>query len=145
MSRPGNKNAPWEYREAVYKKVQEVMKFTGQYPTGPDAFIGDWVCTINPNSGDDVKPAYYQSFNQDGTAPTKAINGSWESSNDKWKYNQNNTLNLSKFVGSTQQFGMGQQPTYSEINYLALIKSPDELVLFNGDGTLILLFTRLES
>lgn len=144
MDRIDHKDEPGEYRNSVYEGVQETLKFKGEKPASPEALLGDWVVRFgNPYSISAAPVTSYQSFLEDGAAPAKAADGSWQSVKDRWKFNDDGSFSLWAYVDPMPEYGI-DEPTYSEERYHVLMKNSDEFVLFNGDGSLIQVYTRVK-
>ena len=144
MDRIDHKDEPGEYRNAVFSEVQKLLNFTGHKPNDANAFLGDWECSINPYLEGHSEPKYYQSFLSDGSAPVKACDGSYENPKDKWEFNKDNSISLWTYVEAMPEYGL-EEPTYSEDCYHVLIKNENEFVLFNGDGSLIFHYKRVNA
>ncbi len=144
MGRIDHKDEPGAYRTAVFEAVQRTLDFKGEEPTDRNVFFGDWVCRFgNPYSIGASLPTSYQSFDPDGNAPAKAIDGTWQNLKDRWALNSDHSFSLWSYVEPMPEYGI-DEPTYSEERYHVLMKSTEEFVLFNGDGSLILIYTRAE-
>jgi hypothetical protein len=85
----------------------------------------------------------YQTFRDDGSSSSKAMDGSWENTKDRWKLNSNLSFSLWSYVDAMPEYGI-DEPTYSEESYHVLIKNQNEFVLFNGDGSLLMVYSRNE-
>jgi hypothetical protein len=144
MEQIDHKDEPGEYRAAVFAAVQKTLGFKGEPPTGPTVFVGDWICRIgNPYSIATEPPMSYQTFRPDGSSSARAMDGSWENTKDRWKLNGDLSLSLWSYVEAMPEYGI-DEPTYSEERYHVLVKTQNEFVLFNGDGSLILVYSRNE-
>jgi len=81
------------------------------------------------------------SFHADGTAPAKAVDGTWDNPKDYWQFNADHSFSELSYVEAMPEYGL-DEPTYSEDRYHVLKNGEGEFVLFNGDGSLILIFSR---
>lgn len=136
MDRIDHKDEPGEYRAGVFERVQQTLKFKGMAPKDRKSFFGDWVCQI-----ENSPPKSYQSFSSNGDAQSRAVDGSWQSLKDKWEFNEDHSFSLWSYVEPMPEYGINE-PTYSEERYHVLIKNEEAFVLFNGDGSLILVYTK---
>ena len=119
------------------------MGFKGTPPTGPDFCLGDWIYRFHiPNVPEHAQRQVYQSFHTDFSAPARARDGSFDNTKDRWAFNDDKSLSLWSYVEAMPDYGI-DAPTYSEDRYHVLIKDPDSFVLFNGDGSLIMVYTRV--
>lgn len=144
MDQIDHKDKPGEYRNSVFEAVQETLKFKGEKPPGLEVFLGNWVCRFgNPYSIEGAPVTSYQSFLQDGSATEKAVDGSWQNLKDRWKFNDDGSFSLWSYVEPMPEYGI-DKPTYSEERYHVLMKHSDEFALFNGDGSLIKVYTKVK-
>lgn len=144
MDQIDHKDEPGEYRAAIFEAVQSTLGFKGEPPSGPAVFIGDWVCrTGNPYSIATEPLVSYQTFRADGSSLARAMDGSWENMKDRWELNSNRSFSLWSYVDAMPDYGI-DEPTYSEERYHVLVKNQDEFVLFNGDGSLLMIYSRDE-
>lgn len=144
MDRIDHKDEPGEYRDAVFAEVQRLLGFTGSKPNDVNVFLGDWKCSMKPYLEGHSEPKYYQRFLSNGSAPVKACDGSYDNPKDKWKFNDDKSFSLCTYVEAMPEYGI-EKPTYQEDCYHALIKDKNEFILFNGDGSLILLYKRVNA
>lgn len=144
MDRIDHKDEPGEYRNSVFARVQETLKFKGDKPAGPEAFLGSWAVRFgNPYSIEAAPVTSYQSFLEDGAAPARAADASWKNLKDRWKFNDDGSFSLWAYVEPMPEYGIDES-TYSEERYHVLMKNSDEFVLFNGDASLIQVYTRVK-
>lgn len=138
-----NKDKPGQDRDAVFEEVQRELNFRGQTPTDAVFFIGDWTCTYSSNfaSWDNLPPDVFRSFFADGAAPGRAVDGTWDQPKDRWKFNEDKSFSDWTYIDPMPEYGI-DKPTFSEDRYHVLIRSPDKFVLFNGDGSLIMIYSR---
>ena len=84
MDQIDHKDEPGEYRAAVFEEIQRSLNFRGEAPADPAFFFGDWVCRFGgPEPLGDSLPHCYQSFFPDGSAPAKAVDGTWNNPKDR--------------------------------------------------------------
>lgn len=144
MDQIDHKDEPDEYRAGVFVAVQKTLGFKGEPPSGPAVFVGDWVRrTGNPHSIATKPLMSYQTFRADGSSSSKAMDGNWENTRDRWELNSNRSLSLRSYIDAMPEYGI-DEPTYSEERYHVLVKNRDEFVLFNGDGSLLMIYSRDE-
>jgi hypothetical protein len=136
MDRIDHKDQPGEYRASVFQEVQLKLKFKGEQPKDRNIFLGDWVCRFG-----DSEPKSFQSFTPDGNTSSKAVDGTWESKKDRWELNTDLSFSLWAYTEPMPEYGINE-PTYSEERYHVLIKSKNEFVLFSGDGSSILVYSK---
>lgn len=145
MDRIDHKDEPGEYRAGVFAEVQKTLGFKGEPPSNTTVFIGDWICrTGNPYSISTEPLTSYQTFRADGISSSRAMDGSWENTRDRWELNRNHSFSLWSYVEAMPEYGI-EEPTYSEERYHVLMKNKDEFVLFNGDGSLLKIYSRDEN
>lgn len=143
MNQPiDHKDEPGEHREGVFTYVRQTVGYTGSTPVGPDYFLGDWVWGfLVPGSYDQFTPFARKSFDADGSAPGKALDGSSESPNDRWVLNEDMSFSEWTYVDPMPEYGH-DKPTMQEDRYHVLIKDADEFVLFNGDGSIVMIYRK---
>ena len=144
MNQIDHKDQPGEYRAAVFAEVQRRLSFRGETPADPAFFLGDWVCRFARDSSEQSPPHCYRSFFPDGTAPARAADGAWSTPKDCWKLNEDRSFSLWSYVEAMPEYGI-EQPTYSEDCYHVLMKNGEEFVLFNGDGSLVMVYARTKA
>ncbi len=146
-TRIDNKDEPGEYRAAVFDQVQNELGFSGEPPSGPAIFLGDWV-TVTQIHGlrptEPVPPSAVRSFLEDGTTPLKAVDGSFEYTKDRWVLNDDGSFSIWAFVEPMPEYGIFE-PMHSEDRYHVIMNGSDKFVLFNGDGSLMMLYERVST
>lgn len=137
-----NKDKP-DVRDEVFADVQRELGFEGHTPSDSAYFVGSWTCTFRHDfkTWDDSSPNLVRSFHADGAAPAKAIDRSWEGPKDRWKFNDDQSFSEWTYGDPMPEFDI-DEPTYTENRFHVLMRSPDAFVLFNGDGSLILIYLR---
>lgn len=137
-----NKDEPGQYRREVFEDVQAQLGFKGAPPTRAEAFLGDWLYRFHwRHDTRNTTPTARQSFQKDGYAPAKALDGSFENPKDRWVLNEDMSLSIWSHVDAMPDYGI-PEPTYSEDRYHVLLNGPDTFVLFNGDGSIIMIYER---
>lgn len=137
-----HEHEPGSHRILVFDEVQRSLDFKGETPTDRAFFIGDW--TYRFASQDDPHAFAYQSFLADGAAPAKAVDGTWDQHEDRWKFNDDRSFSLWSYTEAMPEYDV-EEPTYSEKRFHVLLKSRDEFVLFNEDGSVIIIYARAKS
>ena len=144
MDRIDHKDERGEHRDAVFDYVRQNLGFTGSEPTNAEFCLGDWKCSFfQPHLPEKFKPFTYQSFRSDGSAPAKAIDGSFDNPKDRWVLNDDIGFSLWTYVEPMPEYGI-EEPTFSEDRYHVLIKDQNQFVLFNGDGSIVMVYERKE-
>ncbi len=140
-----HKDEPGAYRIAVFAEVQRRIGWSGETPEDRSFCEGDWVYRFAPFNPSDESPAFaYVSFFSDGAASSRAVDGTWHSPANRWAFNDNRSFSYWSYIEPMPQYGI-DEPTYSEDRYHVLTNGRREFVLFNGDGSLVQVYTRLES
>ena len=137
-----NKDKSAAHRTAVFEEVQRVLDFTGSPPSASEFFHGRWIYRFHvPYAAEQSANFAFQSFHADGAAPIAAVDGSFNSPKDKWVLNDDGSFSCWSFVEPMPEYGI-TEATYSEDRYHVIVKNQDEFVLFNGDGSLIMVYLR---
>ncbi len=143
MDRIDSKDKPGAYRTAIFEEVQQVLKFKGEAPASQNVFLGDWVCRLVNLSSPDVSRLWsHTSFYPDGNASSKGADGRRTSLKDRWKFNSDHSFSLWIYSDPMPEYGLNE-PTYTEERYHVLMKSADEFILFNGDASLVFIYSRV--
>lgn len=128
--------------DLLYAEIRRLFGIAGTTPTDASPFLGDWTYRHywrhDPGA---TEPSGHHSFAADGAAPNRARDGSFDNPHDRWSFNEDGTLSLWLHTGTMPEYGI-DQPTYSEDRFHVLLTGPDDFVLFNGDGSVILLYRR---
>jgi hypothetical protein len=126
----------------VFEEVRRSLDFKGVTPTDRAFFIGDWTYRF---TSQDNSPAFaYQSFLANGAAPAKAVDGTWDQKENRWEFNDDRSFSLLYYTQAMPEYGV-EKSTYSEERFHVLLKSRDEFVLFNEDGSVIIIYARARS
>ena len=140
-----HKDRPGEYRNAIFDAVQQELGFTGIGPTDGQSLVGDWVYRFHvPGAGTEGEPFAYKSFHSDGSAPARAVDGTWDSPRNRWKLNDDGSYSDLSYIDAMPEYGI-EEPGHTEERYHILFDGADRFVLFNGDGSLIQVFDRLDA
>ena len=138
-----HKDKPGEYRDQVFAYVRTKVGFEGRKPMGVSDFVGDWqYWMFDPFKEDQGAPYAFQSFTADWRAPLRAADRSFENPQDRWKLNEDMSLSQWSYIDPMPDYGI-DEPTYSEDRFHALVNGDDQFVLFNGDGSIIMLYERI--
>ena len=144
MDRIDHKDKPGEFRDAVLDDIRQSLGSIGSEPTNAEFFLGDWKCgSLHPSLPEKFKPSTYQSFRSDGSAPEKAIDGSFDNPKDRWVLNDDIGFSLFTYVEPMPEYGI-DEPTFCEDRYHVLIEHQNRFVLFNGDGSIVRVYERKE-
>jgi len=145
MDRIDHKDEPGAYRDAVFDSIRRNLGFTGSAPANAEFCLGDWTCSLfQPFAPEKYKAFTYQSFRSDGSAPARAVDGSFDTPKDRWALNDDIGFSLWAYVEPMPEYGI-KEPTFSEDRYHVLIKDQNEFVLFNGDGSIVLVYSRRDA
>jgi hypothetical protein len=131
-----------ENREAVFQEVQSELGFRGTRPADGTFALGDWVWRYHwRHAPEKSEPVSEQSYNADGSAPAKALDGSYDNPKDRWVFNEDRTLSRWSYVDPMPEYGI-DEPTYSEDRFHVLVRDADTFALFNADGSVIMVHER---
>lgn len=137
-----HENDAGSHRVLVFDEVQRSLDFKGETPTDRAFFIGNWTYRF---ASQDNSPAFaYQSFRANGAAPAKAVDGSWDQQADRWAFNDDRSFSLLHYAEAMLEYDV-EKPTYSEERFHVLLKGRDDFVLFNEDGSVIIIYARAKS
>lgn len=137
-----HKDEPGDYRRAVFDSIQREFDFLGKRAADETCFIGDWTYRYHVPTGLADKTACVSiGFHPDGTAPNRAADGSFDNPKDRWAFNEDKSLSLWSYVEPMPEYGI-DEPTYSEDRYHVLVKDDAFFVLFNGDGSLVMVYEK---
>ena len=140
-----HKNEPGERGDAVLNYVRTQLGFEGHALVDESQVLGDWICRFHwPHDPEKSKPFAYQSFLKDGSAPSKAVDGSFENLKDRWKCNEDKSFSLWTYAEPMPEYGI-TEPTYSEGRHHALFNGTDMFALFNRDGSVIMVYERIST
>jgi len=128
-----------EHREGVFRFISEALCLDGERPPSADFFIGDWTMAFFDGRG--RAPHEQIRFNEDGSAPCKALDGSYDNPKDGWEFHNDCTVSLWTHIDPMPQYGINE-PTYEENRYHALKGGENRFVLINGDGSIVMIFER---
>ena len=119
-----------EHREEVFAYVRKEVGFDGHPPADASAFLGNWTYRFVGKA----EPFAYKSFHADGSAPGKAVDGSFDSPKDKWKLNEDGSFSDWYYYEANPEYDL--EAGYGEEAYHVLFKDADTFVLFNGMAAL---------
>ncbi len=137
MARIDHKDKLGEQRKAVFAEVQERVGFTGTPPKGASDFLGDWTYRFLSKT----EPFAYKRFHADGRAPGKAVDGSFDNPNDRWRLNEDGSFSDWYYIEPMPEYGI-EEAGHGEERYHVLFRDADTFILFNGDGSLIMIYER---
>ena len=129
-------------RAAVFAEVQAQLGWQGAQPVSGRFAHGDWTYRHHwRHDPDNPAPTAHQELRADGTAPSRAVDGSFEAPNDRWVFNDDASLSLWFYADPMPEYGL-DEPSYTEERFHVLIRDADCFALFNGDGSIIKIYER---
>jgi hypothetical protein len=109
--------------------------------TSVEQIAGDWVMTFVGMHGEKRgKPTVYR-FRQSGHAIIQ-VEGQPASTRNEWRLNANGTFSLMIWCDAMPKYGL-LEPTREEARMHAAVLNGGDIVLWNGDGSLVKLLSRL--
>jgi hypothetical protein len=80
-------------------------------------------------------------FGADGALRSTALNGRYDNTRDQWEFRPGPPANVSlwSWYDAVPEYGL-DTPGRSEDRYHVLMKDPAGFVLFNGDGSIVMVY-----
>jgi hypothetical protein len=135
-----HKDTPGEYRSAVRSGVFKRVGEVGTGLTSREQLIGDWTARFVGMHGETLgKPIVYR-LRPDGQAIIE-MEGQPPSTRNEWRLNADGTFSLMVWCDAMPKYGL-LEPTLEEGRMHAVALESGSFVLWNGDGSLVILLSR---
>jgi hypothetical protein len=134
-----HKDEPGEYRDLVREAVIKVVGMQGQPVTSRDELVGSWDVAADTSDGKlPPEPMAIYHLHQDGSCLIEiTVPDGTHRQNGNWRLNSDGTFTLvTKSTAPGLEHGVVNQD-----RYFLLGLSDGRRVLWNGDGSLILLLS----
>lgn len=135
-----HKDRPGEYRSEVRLSVFHRVGSTGANVTSRQQIVGGWaVNRVDLRGGKHGKPILYR-LRADGQAIIE-MEARPPSTRNEWRLNGDGTFSLMVWCEALPEDGL-PLPTLEEIRMHAAALENGKLLLWNGDGSLVMLLSR---
>jgi hypothetical protein len=138
-----HKDEPGDYRQQVREGVEKRVGMRGQPVTGPDELVGSWDVAADTSLGElPPKPMFVYHLHTDGSSVVETTAGDRMHRNTgEWRLNSDGTFSLLTWCPPDPEFGIDKPQLDEERNFVAAL-ADGRLVMWNGDGSLLLVLSR---
>jgi hypothetical protein len=137
IRRIDHKDQPGQYRAAVRAGVFVAVGAEGAAPASAEFFVGKWLMHF---VGTGVpSPTRVYRLLPDGRVVIETLRQP-PSNRDKWQLNADGTFSLSTWCQAMPEYGL-PHPSYEVERFHAAVFPDGRFVLWNGDGSLVMLFS----
>jgi hypothetical protein len=141
-----HKDDPGDYRQTVREGVEKRVGMRGQPVTRPDELVGSWEVAADTSLGKlPPKPLFVYHLREDGSSIIETTAGGGTHRNTgEWRLNRDGTFSLLTWCQPDPEFGIDKPQLDEERSFVAAL-ADGRLVMWNGDGSLLLVLSRQRS
>jgi hypothetical protein len=141
-----HKDEPGEYRAKVREGVWKRVGMPGQAVTGRDELIGSWDVAADTSFGKrQPEPRFVYHLRADESCVIEtSAGGKTHQDTGKWRLNGDGTFSLLTRCAPAPEYGINESQLDEDRRHVAALAG-GRLVMWNGDGSLLLILSRRRS
>jgi hypothetical protein len=141
-----HKDEPGDYRQKVREEVEKRVGMPAQPVGSRDELLASWNVAIDTSFGKlPPEPRFVYHLRPDGTCVIETtVEGRTLQDTGKWRLNGDGTFSLLTLCPAAPEFGIDQPQLDEDRRHVAAL-ADGRLVMWNGDGSLLLVLSRQRS